>query len=143
MDEESKSGLRHLPRLTLIAVLIAALYAALVFYSRWNSANEFRKAVAAAEIERARKDVELNGGAQLKILALYANPIAVRRGEAAQLCYGVANAKDVAFDPPLPDVWPARVRCVDVTPRKTTTYTLIAADAAGHKETAQVVVQVK
>jgi hypothetical protein len=143
MDEDGRSGLRQLSRLTLILVLIAALYAVWIVYSRWNSANELRKAAAAAEIERARKDVELNGGTQLKILTLYANTRAVRRGDAAQLCYGVANAKNVSFDPPIPNVWPSHSRCVDIMPRKTTTYTLIADDGAGHKETAQLTVQVK
>ena len=43
---------------------------------------------------------ELNGGSQLKITMLYASPGAVRKGQPVQICYGVVNAKNVAFDPP-------------------------------------------
>jgi len=126
-----------------VLVLIAALYAAWIFYSRWNAEVEERKAAHVREIERARKDVELNGGTQLKIRMLYANPGAMRRGESVQICYGVANATNVSFDPPIPDVWPSMNRCVDVSPRSSTTYTLNADDGAGHADRAQVSVQVK
>jgi hypothetical protein len=55
----------------------------------------------------------------------------------------VANAKNVAFDPPIDNVWPSMNRCVDVSPKKSTTYTLVADDGAGHADKAQVAVQVK
>ncbi len=145
MDEmdEKQGGFRRLPYLMLIVVLIAALYSAWMFYSRWNYVREQRKAAAAAEIERARRDVALNGGDALKVLTLYAAPAVLHRGQSAQLCYGVANATDVIFDPPVKEVWPSRSRCVDVAPAKTTTYVLTATGAGGRKETAQVEVQVK
>lgn len=145
MDEmdEKTGGLRRLPYLMLIAVLIATLYAAWVFYSRWNYVREQRRATAAAEIERARRDVALNGGDALKVLSLYAAPDVIHRGQTAQLCYGAANATDAAFDPPVKDVWPSRSRCVDVKPAKTTTYTFTVRDAAGRKDSAQVTVEVK
>lgn len=141
--DESSDGLRRFSYLMLLAVLLAALYSAWVSYSRWYDARQQRKAAAASEIERARQDVALNGGDALKVLTLYASPEVLRRGQTAQLCYGVANATDVAFDPPLQDVWPSRARCVDVSPQKTTTYTLTATGAGGRKETAQVTVAVK
>lgn len=138
---------KHFPvRVSLIMpvlILIAALYAGWIFYSRWNDARLAGRAAAAQEAERARKDVELNGGSQLKITMLYAVASVVRKGQPVQICYGVVNAKSVVFDPPIEEVWPSMNRCVDVSPRKSTTYTLSAYDGAGHSDKAQVSVKVK
>jgi len=126
-----------------IFILIAALYAGWVIYSRWNDVREAKREAAAREVERARKDVELNGGSQLKITMLYVSAAEARKGQPVQICYGVVNAKNVAFDPPVENVWPSMNRCVDVSPKKSTTYTLTADDGAGHSDKAQVSVQVK
>ena len=86
-----------------VFILLAALYTGWTFYSRrQNAAVEFRRAAEAREIERSRKDVELNGGSQLKITMLYASAAAVRRGQTAQICYGVVNAKNISFVPTNP-----------------------------------------
>jgi hypothetical protein len=143
MTDTNKSFLRRIPLLMPLFILIAALYAGWIFYSRWNDAVQARRAAAVREAERARKDVELNGGSQLKITMLYASPAAVRKGQPVQLCYGVANAKNVAFDPRIDDVWPSMNRCVDISPKKSTTYTLHADDGAGNAVKAEVTVQVK
>lgn len=143
MTEEKETLLQRIPLIMPIFVLIAALYAGWIFYSRWSSAEEARKAAQAQQVERARREVELNGGSRLKITMLYAAPGVLHRGQSAQLCYGVVNAKNVSFDPPIPNVWPSLNRCVDVSPRKTSTYTLHADDGAGHSELAQISVQVK
>jgi hypothetical protein len=140
-DERSSAG--RILRIMPVFVLIAALYAGWIFYSRWSDAVHARHNAAAREAERAREDVELNGGSQLKITMLYASAAVVRKGEKLQLCYGVVNAKNVAFDPPVDNVWPSMNRCVDVSPKKSTTYTLVADDGAGHADKAQVSVQVK
>ena len=47
------------------------------------------------------------------------------------MCYGVANAKTVSIDPPVEGVWPSVARCLNVSPRRTTVYTLTASDGAG------------
>ena len=143
MAESKKSFLDRVPLIMPVFILIAALYAGWMFYSRWNAAKQARRSAEVREVERARKDIELNGGFQLKITALYASTPEVRKGEPAQICYGVVNAKNVAFDPPIADVWPSMNRCVDVSPKQTTTYTLNADDGAGHSDKAQVSVQVK
>lgn len=140
-EERSLAG--RILRIMPVLVLIAAFYAGWIFYSRWSDAVQARHDAAAREAERAREDVELNGGSQLKITMLYASPAVVRKGQTAQLCYGVANAKNVAFDPPIDNVWPSMNRCVDVSPKKSTTYMLVADDGAGHADKAQVAVQVK
>lgn len=141
---ESRDG--FLKRFSLIMpaiILIAAIYAGWIFYSRWSAARETQRAIAVHDLERARKDVEMNGGTQLKITMLYATQGAVPKGRPAQICYGVVNAKNIAFDPPVADTWPSMNRCVEVSPDKSTTYTLTADDGAGHSDSAQVQVQVK
>jgi hypothetical protein len=143
MTEAKKNFLQRIPLIMPAFILLAALYTGWIFYSRWRVAVDARHAAEARELERARKEVELNGGSQLKITALYATAEAVRKGQPLQICYGVVNAKNVAFDPPIPDVWPSMSRCVDVSPKKSTTYTLNADDGAGHSDKAQISVQVK
>jgi hypothetical protein len=143
MAETKKGFFSRIPLIMPVFILLAALYTGWTFYSRRNATVEFRRAAEAREIERARKDVELNGGSQLKITMLYASAGAVRRGHPVQICYGVVNAKNLSFDPPIPDVWPSMSRCVDVSPKKSTTYTLNADDGAGHSDKAQISVQVK
>lgn len=143
MIDEKKTFFQRIPLIMPIFVLIAALYAGWIFYSRWNAEREARKAAEVQAIERARKDVELNGGTRLQIRMLYASPGELRRGESAQICYGVANAKNVSFDPPIANVWPSMNRCVDVSPARSTTYTLNADDGAGHSDKAQISIKVK
>jgi len=143
MTDEKKTLFQRIPLIMPVFVLIAALYSAWIFYSRWNAEREARKAAEVQAVERARKDVELNGGTRLQIRTLYASPGVVRRGQSVQICYGVANAKNVSFDPPIPNVWPSMSRCVDVAPAKSTTYTLNVDDGAGHRDKAQVSVKVK
>jgi hypothetical protein len=143
MTESNHSFLKRIPLIMPVLILIAALYSGGVFYSRWNSATQAHRAAEAREVERARKDVEMNGGSQLKITMLYASAGAVHRGQPVRICYGVANAKNVSFDPPIADVWPSRNRCVDVSPKKSTTYSLNADDGAGHSAKAQISIEVK
>lgn len=143
MTEEKKSPFSRIPLVMPVFILFAALYAGWTFYSRRNAALDFRRAAEARETERARKDVELNGGSRLSITALYAGTGTVRKGQPVQICYGVANAKNVSFDPPISDVWPSLSRCVEVSPKQSTTYTLHADDGAGHSEKAQISIQVK
>lgn len=59
----------------------------------------------------------------------------VAKGAPAKLCYGVSSAKTVTLTPAEAQVWPAVTRCVEVTPRKTTTYTFTAIGADGISET--------
>ena len=83
------------------------------------------------------------GGKELAIQDFYASPGEIRRGETVQLCYGVANAKTVKLEPQPNPVWPSYSRCVDVTPTKSTTYTLTITDAAGNTRTQSLEVKVR
>jgi hypothetical protein len=97
----------------------------------------------AQDKEDAKRMVDALGGSQFQILNFYASPGVVRRGETAQLCYGVANAKSVEIEPRTDEVWPSYSRCVDVTPKKTTAYMLTTKDGAGNIKTAKVTVEVR
>jgi hypothetical protein len=140
---EKKNLLERILVIMPIAVLIAASYVGWTFYSRWSTGRELKKADEARQAERARKEVEMSGGTTLRIMSLYAIPPSIARGQTAQLCYGVANAKSVKFEPAVESVWPSRNRCVDVAPKKTTTYKLLVDDGAGHSDHAEIEIRVK
>ena len=76
----------------------------------------------------------------VQIITFYASPPVIAVGESASLCYGVAQAKTIKIEPPAGDAWPAFTRCLEVAPRKTTTYTLTATGVAGKQiqQTAEV-----
>jgi hypothetical protein len=67
-------------------------------------------------------------GAQgkVRILQFRASVGALLVGEKAQLCYGVANARSVRIAPMADPIFPASNRCLEIGPRHTTHYTLMA-----------------
>jgi len=143
-----KKSLFKNPLLYSTAVLVvAALGVVWVLVSRWEENREIERRANAERVEKQREQdritLEQMGGNELAIQNFYAIPGMIRRGESTQLCYGVANAKSVTLEPQANPVWPSYARCVDVTPVKTTTYTLTIADAAGHIKTASLEVQVR
>jgi hypothetical protein len=117
-----------------------------VLITRYESNRDFERRNTAQRAEQQREDdrraVEQLGGSELAIRSLYVAPRAIHRGEKAQLCYDVANAKTVTLDPPEGEVWPSHSRCVDLAPKKTTTYTLTVADASGQTATQSVELRV-
>ena len=128
-------------------LIIAILSVAWIFFSRWEQNRSFEHRVrqerTQKQLEDDRATLEQMGGKELAIQTFYATPGSVRRGETVQLCYGVANAKTVTLEPQSNPVWPSYSRCVDVTPAKTTTYTLTIADAAGHTKSQSLEVLVR
>ncbi|NDQ57822.1 MAG: hypothetical protein GZ088_12195 [Acidipila sp.] len=131
----------------ILPVLVVAIYLGWVFYSRGRENRQIdaqaRARQNAKQTAEDRKTVELMGGNRFEITNFYANPTAIRRGESAEVCYGMSNAKSVTLDPPDAPVWPAFSRCFDVTPKKETTYTLTATDAAGNTKTSTLTIKVK
>lgn len=130
-----------------IAIAVALLYVGWIFFSRWqeNRAIEqkSREERKQQQLENDRAALEQFGGKELAIQMFYASPGTIRRGESVQLCYGVANAKTVKLEPQSNPVWPSPSRCVEVTPAKTTAYTLTIADTAGNSKTQTVEVKVR
>lgn len=132
---EQKSILKN-PLLYSSAVLIAVLFAiAFIMYSRWQERRNIERQAAQERAEKQHEQdriaVDQLGGKEFAILSFYASPKVIHRGEHAQVCYGVSNAKTVKLEPQSQAVWPSDSHCVDVSPTKTTTYTLIVEDAAG------------
>jgi hypothetical protein len=128
-------------------LLIVFIYSGWIMLSRWqeNKQLEDRAAeqVRAKEKLEAQQTVESLGGNRFDILSFYVSPGAIHRGDPAQLCYGVSNAKTVALDPPVAEMWPSASRCFDINPTKTTNYTLTATDAQGNKKTVAVQLKVQ
>ena len=120
-----------------VVIFAVALYVSYVLFARYESNKQYERQTKARQAEQRREDdrlaVEQLGGSELAIRGLYISPRSIHPGESAQLCYDVANAKTVTLDPPAGEVWPSHSRCVNVSPRKTTIYTLSIADAAGNK----------
>jgi hypothetical protein len=140
-----KSILKNPLVYTSALILIVALYVGWIMLSRYQDNRAYQQH---KEQEQAKKQheqdqaaIEQLGGNDLAIQMLYATQT-IKRGETAQICYGVANAKTVTLEPQSNQVWPSHNLCVDVKPVKTTTYTLTATGPDGKSLTQQVTVQV-
>lgn len=146
-DPQKKSALKNPFLYSWASLAVAALVVCGILFSRWleNRTLERRakKERVRTQQEQDRATLEQMGGKELAIQIFYATPGTIRRGESVQLCYGVANAKIVTLEPQSNPVWPSYSRCVDVTPTKSTTYTLTIADAAGNTKTQTLEVKVR
>jgi hypothetical protein len=118
-----------------LVIVGVILYVSYILYVRFESGREYERKTNERQAEQRREEdrltVEQLGGSELAIRGLYVSPRTIHPGESAQLCYDVANAKTVSLDPPVGEVWPSHSRCLSISPRKTTTYTLTIKDAAG------------
>lgn len=130
-----------------IVILAVATYVGYILYSRYESNREYVQRKAEKQVEQQReqdrKDIEQLGGSDLAIRSMYVAPATIHRGESAQLCYDVANARTVTLDPPDAEVWPSHTRCVTLSPKKSTTYTLTIKDAAGQSASQSVELKVQ
>jgi hypothetical protein len=141
---ETRTGFRIYLIVSVVTFVFAGLYLGWVFYSRWQA----NQAIAAKAGEKQRTEdqqtFEAMGGNRFEILGYTAYPATIRPGERSSLCYSVSNAKAVSIEPQTEEpVWPAFSRCVHVSPRKTTKYTLTIEDGAGHNKTATVEILVQ
>ena len=125
-----------------VVLLLAGLYVGWVFLSRRQANQALEEKAANERRAHDRKSFEMMGGNRFDILGFYADPVSIRPGETAELCYSVSNAKSVTLEPASEPVWPAFSRCVHVSPHKTTAYTLTAEDATGHTKSATVKIEV-
>jgi hypothetical protein len=130
-----------------VALLGMLIYIGWIFYSRWNENRRLVRDATEQRSEKEQKDaaasVESLGGSEFGIIAFYASPGLIHRGEEVTICYGVSNAKSVAIDPPVGNMWLSVNRCMQITPKKTTTYTLTAEDGKGATKTAELTITVK
>ena len=143
----SDKAARKIWRYGSIVLLIAALISGWVLWSRWQENRDLEYKAAqqkgAKERDADEKTVDTLGGNRFDIINFYASPGIIRRGESAQLCYGVSNTKEVRLDPPVASVWPSYDRCFDISPTKDTTYTLTADDGNGNSKSASFLLKVQ
>jgi hypothetical protein len=146
-NPQKKSAFKNPFLYSSAALVIGALVVGWIIFSRWQENRDIEKRAkeerASLQKEQDRLALEQFGGKELAIQSFYAVPVAIHRGETVQLCYGVANAKTVKLEPQSNPVWPSYSRCVDVTPTKSTTYTLTITDAAGNTRTQTLEVKVR
>jgi len=141
-SRKRRSPWRH-PLLYSSLVLVGVLiYVGSVFYARRQAARDLAEQMKAKKAAEDSKIVESLGGDRFEILAFYA-PGIIRRGESGDLCYGVSNAKTVRIDPPVGETWPSFSRCLQVSPKKDTTYTLTAEDGKGNTKTETLTIQIR
>jgi len=127
-----------------VVSVVAVAYVAWILDARLRSRHELEQKAAAQQREADQRTIDMLGGNKFDILNFYVSPPAIRRGESAQICYGVSNAKEVRLEPkPEAGVWPSYSRCVTVEPGKTTAYTLTAVDSSGNQKEATLTLKVE
>ena len=127
---------------TLAVLAAAALYVVFVLANRWF---DDRHAATKARSQMDRKNSlppEL-ATSEMKVLQFYASPPVVKAGQQGLICYGVLNAKTARIDPDPGETTPALSRCLAVTPRRSTSYTLTIDDGRGRKLTATTEVRIE
>lgn len=145
-DSAPESSHKAFPTYVIVscaAFLVVGIYLGWTFWSRSEENRALEEKVASQQRAQARKTFEAMGGNRFAILGFYADPQSAHPGDTVELCYGVSNAQSVKLEPQSQPVWPAQSRCVQVSPYKTTTYTLTAEDASGQTKTATVVVKIQ
>jgi hypothetical protein len=134
-SSRQKSASRNPLLYSSLILFCVAAYVVFVLFTRHESARLYEEQNKARQDAQRRADdaaaVEQLGGSDLAIRGFYVSPGVVRPGQPAQLCYDVANATQVALDPPVGAVWPSHSRCLNVAPQKTTTYTLTITGSSG------------
>ena len=142
----AKSVLKNPLVYSSLVLLVVALYVGWILLSRRQDNRAYEERAREAQARKQRESdqaaIEQLGGSTLAIQMLYATP-KIQRGETAQVCYGVANAKTVTLEPQPEQVWPSHNLCVDVKPTKTTVYTLTATAADGKSVSQQVSIEVR
>jgi hypothetical protein len=139
---EPGAGFRNYLIGSAIAFILVGMYLAWVFHSRSAANQAILDKAAEKRRDQDRQSFEMMGGNRFDILGFYAYPGTIHAGDRSSLCYSVSNAKSVKLEPQSAPVWPAFSHCVDVSPRKTTKYTLTIEDGAGHTKTGTVEVKV-
>jgi hypothetical protein len=146
-NETPQSGMRTYVLISTVVFILALGYVGWVFWSRAHQDKMIEQRAAeqrqAQEKSQDAQAVTAMGGNNFEILEFYASPGVVNAGDDTQLCYGVSNARTVTLEPQSNAVWPSYERCVSVTPKKTTTYTLTATSATGETKTSTLTVTVQ
>ncbi len=140
-----ESRLRSILPFTSIAVIIAAVWLAWVFYSRYESSRQAARALAAKEQEKRKQVIdEVYGSGEIRFQNFSADNGFLKRGQSTELCYGVVNATSIKVTPPVgEDVKPMYHHCIEIAPKRTTTYTMTAYNAKGESKSVSLTIQVR
>src|SRR5258708_3537983 len=76
---------RVLLTFSTICLIAAILYVAWTFFGRWQTKRRLQQEIHDRELQDARKVVEQYASGHLRILAFYANPPSLTRGEHARI----------------------------------------------------------
>ena len=135
--------LRRLLPFTTVLTVLAALYAGWALYSRHQSLADDERESQQKRADADQEIVARFGGDQLTILGFNAAKGEVSPGGRVVLCYGVSNAAQVKIEPGVEPIKPAISHCLNVFPKKTTTYTLKADAAKGNSKSASLTIRVR
>jgi len=143
-ERKRRSRLEAILPFTTVAIIMAALYVAWTFYSRYQSNKQAVERIQ-ADREAARKRVvdQIYGSGEIRFTTFGADSGLLKPGESTELCYGVVNAKSVKLDPPVDQIKPSYHHCLEIAPKKTTTYTITADDGLGHSKSESLTIRVQ
>lgn len=143
-ERNRRSPLQAILPYTTIALIVAVLYVAWTFYSRHESNHRAEAAIEARKAEAQKESADqIFGSGAVGFSTFSVDSGTLKRGETTELCYGVVNAQTVKIDPPIEAAKPSYHHCIEIAPKKTTTYTITAADVKGNTKTESLTVQVK
>ena len=124
-------------------MVLALLYAGWTLYSRHQAVAEAERQAKQKQLAEDQKIVARFGGDRLTILGFNAAKGEVPPGGRVVLCYGVSNAVQVKIEPGVEPIKPALSHCLEVFPKKTTTYKLSAQDPQGNTKSAALTIRVR
>jgi hypothetical protein len=124
-------------------MVMVAIWTGWILYSRQQSAAEAERQSKEKQAEANRKLVSEFGGEKLTILGFNAAEKEVSSGGRVLMCYGVSNATAVKIEPGVEPIKPALQHCLEVFPKKTTTYTLTASDDKGNTKSKTLLIRVR
>jgi hypothetical protein len=124
-------------------MVLAALWTGWTLYSRQQSAAEAERQSKQKQADANSKLLAAFGGDQLTILGFNAAATEAPVGGRVVLCYGVSNATAVKIEPGVEPLKPALSHCLNVFPKKTTTYVLNAEDGKGNRKSASLTIRVR
>jgi hypothetical protein len=142
---KESSFLSRLLPITTVGIIIAALYVAWTFYSRHERTQEAEQAIQKKQDDdRKRVANQIFGSGEIKFSTFSIATSVLKRGETTQLCYGVVNATSVKLDPPPPEpLKPSYRHCLDISPKKTTKYTITASNDKGESQSQSLTLRVE
>jgi hypothetical protein len=143
-EPKPRRGIGAVLPYTTVALLIACLYVAWVFYSRYQGNKEAAARIAAEQEAKRQAAVHaVFGSGEIRFTAFSVDDSVLRSGQSTELCYGVENATTVTINPPIAPLKPTYHSCVEISPKKTTTYTITASDGKGHTESKSLTLPVR